>query len=279
LFRIDRNLVQHAGIRALTPHTIKGSGSYKDKEAKEPETETETETEAEDTGPSIEEMLASAALNAEETIEKARAILVKSEEEASRILSHARDEAAALLVATREQAEEDRKEARQEGYAEGSETGRQEGRREFDEKYAQKAKEDDEALKRVIAEIYKQWEHVYDGFDDNLASLALEIVRKIFNPSGENGEELFEPMIRNALKQMNLHGKTVIRVGTADFERFFPSGGATFDLDNGVTVKATVIKDPSLAEGGAIIDTDTETVNAGFDTQLKLIQIAFDGAS
>jgi flagellar biosynthesis/type III secretory pathway protein FliH len=205
--------------------------------------------------------------------------LVKSEEEAGRILAHARDEAAALLVATREQAEEDRSQARHEGYAEGSEVGKREGLREYDEKYARKAKEDDESLKRVIAEIYKQWERVYDGFDDNVALLAIEIVRKIFNPSGENGEELFEPMIRNALKQMNLHGKTVIRVGAADYDRFFPSGGATFDLDNGVTVKATALKDPTLAEGDVVIDTDNETVNAGFETQLRYIQIAFDGAS
>jgi len=78
---------------------------------------------------------------------------------------------------------------------------------------------------------------------------------------------------------MPTEGKIVLRVGSKEYERFFSSGAATLELDSGITVNASVIRDVSLNEGDLIIDTDDVTVNAGLDSQLQYVQIAFERAN
>jgi flagellar assembly protein FliH len=210
--------------------------------------------------------------------EKAQEIIKKAEAEAKanaeKILADARNEVAALMLTTREEAEEERKRAWQEGYAEGSEKGKQS----YDEKLAEKIREDDEMVKRVIHEIYDERERIYSGLEDEVIGLALEIVRKVIHPAEELIGDVFESLIKNALRQMTPEGKIILRVGSADYERFFSSGSAVFEFEGGVTVTASVLRDVSLGIGDCIIDTEESTVNAGLDTQLKYIKLAFDKA-
>ena len=106
-----------------------------------------------------------------------------------------------------------------------------------------------------------------------------EIVRKIINPPAEELDDVFISLIKNALRQMSTDGKIVIRVGAAEYERFFSSGAAEIELDSGITVKATVLRDVSLNDGDCIIDTDDVTINAGIDSQLQYVKIAFERAN
>jgi len=201
----------------------------------------------------------------------------KAETEAKieKILDDAREQAATIIYQAREDAEEDRKRAWQEGFEEGAE----EGRRSFDEKLAAKLQEDDEALKRTLDELYEERERTYSELEEETTNLALEIVRKIINPPEEALGDVFTSLIKNALKQMSTDGKIVIRVGAAEYERFFSSGAATIELDIGITVKASVVRDVSLGDGDCIIDTDDVTVNAGIDSQLQYVKLAFERAN
>ena len=236
--------------------------------------------------------------------------LRSAEEKASVVISEARNEAAALMISAREEAEETRRRAWQEGYAEGAKEGKsasaesiriaeenrrtaeedrriaeegmrtaEEGMRAAEERYKRKASEDGDMLERVIGELYDERERTYNGLEDSVVGLALEIVKKIINPAEEELGGVFESLIRNALKQIAPEGKIIIRVSPAEYERFFSSGSAIFHLDKGVTVTASILRDASLNDGDCIIDTEDETVNAGFDTQLKYIRIAFNRAN
>ena len=98
----------------------------------------------------------------------------------------------------------------------------------------------------------------------------------MINPAEELIGGAFESLIRNALKQISPDGRVIIRVGTAEYERFFSSGSAVFVLDSGVEVKASVLRDVSLGCGDLIIDTENETINAGLSSQLKQIALAFE---
>jgi flagellar biosynthesis/type III secretory pathway protein FliH len=86
-------------------------------------------------------------------------------------------------------------------------------------------------------------------------------------------------LIKNTLRQITTEGKIVIRVGPEEYERFFSSGAATIDLDSGVTVSATVIKDLSMEEGDLIVDSDEGTINGGINSQLEYVKIAFERAN
>ena len=210
----------------------------------------------------------------------------EAESKAEALIGEARREADELKREASEQIEEERERARQDGYIKGE----QEGKRLYDERLEVKLREvgeelenkvrdDDEKLNRVIGELYEERTKTYSGLEEQVISLSLDIVRKVINPSEEGFGGVFEMLIRNALKQINPDGKIIIRVSPAEYERFFSSGGAVFELDRGVTVTASVLRDVSLGEGDCVIDTEGETINAGLDTQLKFVRLAFEKAN
>ena len=247
MFRIDRNLVNLASARSVY---VDGDDAATDAEGA--------------AAPDAAAAAASAAHIVQELIRNA-------EVKAEGILENARKEVAALMLSSREQADEERRQALQEGYIEGS----KEGRRAYEEKYAKKSREDDESLKRVIAELYEERKRTYDGIEDEVVGLAFEIVKKVIGQAEDEVGGVFESLIRNALKQIAPEGKIIIRVSPAEYERFFSSGSAVFELDKNVTVAAAVLRDASLEQGDCLIDAEDETINAGLNTQLDYIKIAF----
>jgi len=256
LFRIDRRLVNVSGLKI-------------NKFDSDETTEVDAEGEFPDAA-------ASAAANAEAAVnDYINAAKSETEQKIESILEGARKEAKKIIENAHEEAEEEREVARQEGYK----VGEEEGRRSFDEKIEAKIREDDETLKRVLDEIYDERERTYKELEDEVINLSLEIVRKIFDPAEEELNNVFTSLIKNALKQMSTDGKVVIRVGAAEYERFFSSGAAVFELDSGVTVKASVLRDVSLEDGDCIIDTDDVTVNAGVESQLQYVKLAFERAN
>ena len=206
-----------------------------------------------------------AGMNAQEVLNEAR-------EKAEQIIRDAHIEAADMIISAKEQAEQGRRLAWEEGYTEGAE----EGKRSYDEQLSQKLLDSDESLKRVIKEIYDERELTYSKLEGNVVDLALDIVRKIISPAEEAISGVFELLIKNALKQIAPDGKIMLRVSPADYERYFSSGNALFELEGGVKVRASVLRDISLNELDCIIDQENSTVNAGFDTQLKHVQLAFN---
>jgi len=195
----------------------------------------------------------------------------KAREEAETIINDAREKSAMLLVNAREEAEEIRRSAWGEGYAEGAE----EGKHSFDEQLSAKMHEDDEILKSVTQKLYDELKSAYDGLEDEVVGLSIEIVRKLITPD-EEGMDAFEALIKNALKQINPSGKIIIRVSPAEYERFFSTGGVVYELGGGITVNASVLRDVSLQTGDCIIDTEESTTNAGVGSQMKYIELAFE---
>jgi len=253
LFRIDRNFVNLGATRFVQVDGGEG-------------------TEAGAIGESLN--AAASATYAIQTQAQAQAqeMIQNAEAQAQEIIQEARDEIAGMMVKAREEAEEQRRRAWQEGHAEGS----AEGKRSCEEILAGKIREDDEMLKNVINEIYDERERTYSGLEDEVVGLSLAIVKKVINPTEEALDGVFESMIKNALKQIAPDGKVILRVGTTEYERFFSSGSAVIELDSGVSVKASVLRDASLSGGDLIIDTPTETINAGVNSQLKYIALAFE---
>jgi len=252
LFRIDRRLVNLSGLR------INRQGADEKSEV------------------GAEGDLPDAATSAEALVnEYLSAAEIEIQEEKEKILDKAREEASQIIWDARDEVEEDRKKAWQEGFQDGSSKGKSE----YDEKLAEKIREDDEALKRVLDELYEERERTYSELEKEVTDLAIEIVRKIINPAEEELENVFISQIKNALRQMSTDSKIVLRVGASEYERFFSSGAAEIELDSGTTVKATVLRDVSLNDGDLIIDTDDVTINAGLDSQLQYVKLAFERAN
>jgi len=252
LFRIDRKLVNITGLE-LSKFDVQET----------PQAETES---------ILPDAASVAELMVQERLQEAEA---EARQKAEEILDVARKQAAQIILDARDDAAEELKR----GFRQGFEDGSAEGRLSFDKKLAQKVREDDEILKRVLDEIYDERERMQAENEHTITNLSLEIVRKIINPAEEALGDVFTSLIKNALRQMQTDGKIIIRVGPVEYERFFSSGAAELELDSGITVRASVIRDVSLNEGDCIIDTDDVTVNAGIDSQLQFVKLAFERAN
>jgi len=255
LFRIDRSLVNLSTARSVhldsNGREAGAEGGYPDAAASVPDI---------------------ALVN-----EQAQEILIlaesKAKEDADKVITSAREESALILLKVRDEAEEIRRQAWAEGFAQGSE----EGKRSFNEQLEEKKREDDEVLRSVIQKLHDELKSTYDELEGEVVGLSMDIVKKIISPDNESSDA-FEALIKNALKQVNPNGRIIIRVSPAEFERFYPSGGVTYILDGGMTVTASVLRDASLGTGDCIIDTEESTINAGIDSQMKYIELAFDRA-
>ena len=257
MFRIDRRLVNVSGV--------KFNKFDADEEIPEVGAEGEVPDAATSAEAMVNEYLATAKNETESKIEE--------------ILDGARKQAAQILSDAKEEAEEERKRAYEQGFEEGSEKGAEEGKRKYDEMIEVKIREDDESLKRVLDEMYEERERTYSELEDEATKLAIDIVKKIINPAEEELGNVFTSLIKNALRQMSTERKIVLRVGPKEYERFFSSGAATIELDSGATVKAAVLRDVSLNDGDLIIDTENVTINAGLDSQLQYVALAFERAN
>jgi flagellar assembly protein FliH len=245
LFRIERNKVNLKGVR--TVKLDNETGELLESEVEELDNDSVNST--------IDSYIIP-----EELINNAR-------EQAELIIESARREAADIILAGKDQAEENSRQAWDEGYINGVE----EGKRSYDDKML----ECDEGLKRVLKELYDERSQTYSNLENELVDLSLKIVRKVINPADEAMDGVFESLIKNALRQIAPDKKIMLRISPADYDRYFSEGNAIFELGNGITVSASVLKDVSLGEFDCIIDKDDSTVNAGLDTQLKRIELAF----
>ena len=277
MFRIDRRLVNISGVKFKNFDELveTDENPEADAEGEVPDTEASEESEAaaEAASTKAAEVAVNEYLNAARSETEAK--ISEAEEKIEKLLEKAREDAAQIVLDAHDDAEEER----QKGYREGFEEGSEEGKRKYDEKIAEKIKEDDATLKRVLDELYDERERTNSALEGETVDLAVEIVRKIINPPEESLGDIFTPLIKNALRQMSTDGKIVLRVGPDEYERFFSSGAATIELDSGVTVRASVLRDVSLQEGDLIIDTDDVTINAGIDSQLQFVQLAFERAN
>jgi len=259
LFRIDRNKVNLSATKSVR---VDNMG-----------TEADAVGETQNAAASADYMMPSAehmaTEQANEIIGRARE---EAELEAEQIRREARDEVAEIVSNSIAEAEEAHRQAYQEGYEQGAE----EGRRSYDEQLKVKMLEDDKMLKRVISEVYDERERTFGNLEEEVIGLSLEIVRKIIAPAEEDIGGVFESLIRNALRQIAPDGKVIIHVSPTEYDRFFASGNAEIEMESGAIISATVLRDTSLGGGDCIIDTEQETVNAGINSQLKYIALAFE---
>lgn len=202
----------------------------------------------------------------EEISEQDRALAEKLIADASREAEEMARQAAETLEKAGRDAELIRAEAKAQGYEEGK------SRAETD--YVAFIKENDAALNRVIAEIARGREEMFANMEGELIDLCFAIIRKIATMDRARDGELFRSIIKKTLSQMELSEKFMIRLSTEDFERFFPSGEASFTVGDS-QITASVVDDQELRGGDIVVESDNETVTAGVETQIKCIELAF----
>ena len=181
------------------------------------------------------------------------------------MIKQAASEAAAKLRAAEVEAGEIKARAKSEGYEEGMRSAQQ-----F---FEDERGKDAEAVRKAIAGVQERWGELFDHYEDDIIALAFAMVKKVVKVMSEKDDKIFESMIKNALREMKREGRIIIHVSSEEYERFFSAGNGIFEIGD-ETVQVTVIEDHDLPPLGCVIESETENVNAGLDTQMKYISLA-----
>lgn len=260
MFRIDKQLVQVAGPAdiPLIPVQLPDPA---------PASEAETLTEAVAAANMAAASLAGSAAAATEEIETLRGqILREAQQQAEQLLQKAAKDADAKLQAAETQAEGIRADAWQ--------SGCEEGKHEALKIQAEQNRAAQAQLNILLTEIAAAHEALYQRYEDEIVDLALAIADKITNTVVKQDGGAMEAMIVHALKHMRREAKITVRVSEEHYQTFFNAESMNFVLGD-ESINVAVESDPLLGDGGLILESDLETVNAGTDSQLKYIALAF----
>jgi flagellar assembly protein FliH len=261
LFKIARHLVQESSPTEIPLTAVR----LAEKPADAPSIKVPPQ-------PSLRELQRAAEVDniLKEARREAEARLAEAEENAAKLLAGIRE--AAALEAAAKVAEAERQ--AQNVLQEAQHAGREEGREEGLELYRRQTEEASLELKRLLQEIAGAREAFFDSFEGEVVELALNIAEKITLSAISQDEAAFKAMVANALKNLRREGKITLRVSEQQYNDFFHAESASFVLGD-ETIRVSVIDDPHLKNGGLIVESAEESVNAGVSSQLKYIALAF----
>jgi type III secretion protein L len=175
--------------------------------------------------------------------------VVEANEEARRIIETAQAAAAAI----HESAEHAALELREAAYREGLDAATLEL---YDHLLAARERRD-AALVEVEADILR---------------LAIKIAEKIIGQEIARDQTTLTHIVSTALRNARQHEMLTVRINPADFaliqtqrDQLDPSGRARF-LD--------LVADPRVAHGGCLIESESGTIDAQLDTQLRVLERA-----
>jgi flagellar assembly protein FliH len=181
-----------------------------------------------------------------------------------KLLAAAMAQAQQTLAEAREQAEDIRRSACERGRAEGYAQGKEEGRRETDELI----KTSSRVLDLLVSQLKAQEADMMRMLSPRLVDLATELARRIIHREVLLDASLVTSQAEEAVQKILEREKLIIRVNPADeqiMKAHKPSLMAMFD---GID-KIEVIGDPSIEQGGCIVETHMVKVDAQPESQLQ----------
>lgn len=264
MFRIDKKYVsmpdKNPEDAGSGKNTAAGGNIHAPGTHRRPETAEQALTEA-------AKIVEEARVRADDIIKKA---MEKAEEEAVTRIKMNRLEAEAIVEDARVQAETIAEFARKEGYRQGLQQAEEENRLRFEE--------DKKSVDAILEEMHRAQRDFTVNHEKEILGIILALAKKIINAAVQVDDVMYESMITNALHQMKRSGKITVYVSPKDYKRFLTPGSASYILD-GEKVAVRIVEDADIKQGGLLLESDLEVIDAGIDTQLKKIELAFNELS
>lgn len=129
-------------------------------------------------------------------------------------------------------------------------------------------------FQQALLELGKIKEEIYMKAEKETVSLALAIARKIVCKEVSTNKEVILNIIKEALKKVLDHKGIKIRVSPADLQ--FVKDSKLQLLDSIDAAEGIIFEeDPSIREGGCIIETSLGDIDARIDKQIQMVEEAF----
>jgi len=160
-----------------------------------------------------------------------------------------------LISRAREEATAIRENAAKEGYNEG----------------IAQAQNDISALKNELVNFAGAKQAVFDAISPEILAISIDIAKKIIKTEVTQNPQLVIANIQDCLKELSKEEtKVMLKINPADVSTVkeqIPTMLETAGLD----VKIMVVPDPSIMQGGGIIQTTNGIIDVTIDTQVDII--------
>lgn len=154
-----------------------------------------------------------------------------------------------------------------EAVKEGREKGYEDGLKKGDEQFQVTF----EKFERIVAEVLKKRDEVLDELKGDVASIILNVARKVVMKISEENKETALRIVENHIDKMKAQGKILIRINTRDVELLEKSKRLLMEKIGGVE-SLDIIEDSSVEPGGCIIETSFSKIDARISRQISRIE-------
>ncbi len=200
--------------------------------------------------------------------EKSQLIINRARAEAEEVIRKARLLAEEIIVEAEENAKDIKARAEKKGFAQGIKTAE-------DSINLQKS-ENAKALQEIADKLRGDYSNLVDSINDDVVSLAMEIVRKIIGIKLDSSDEVFVGLINDALSRLKQAGFVSIHVSSEDYARYFGGELPEKNLNTG-TAKIAVIEEDDFSKGDLVLESDGEVLDFSINKQIDIIEKAFTG--
>ena len=150
----------------------------------------------------------------------------------------------------------------------------------FEEGYRQglaKATADIDHFRSELTNFMNAKKDVFEYIAPDILEISVDIAKKIIKKEIETDPQVLIDTIIDVLKNVSKNEpKITIRVRPQSVQ-FIKDTIPNLTYQYGIDTKITVVADPSVEEGGCVLQTNNGIVDASVDTQIEIIKKALEG--
>lgn len=215
----------------------------------------------------------------EKAFTKAKQIVDSAQEYSNRQIQEARENIA-------EETAETKRRGYSEGYAQGSEQGKKDGREagyrvgieEGKKKAAADNRRNIEELSLMIEAVEKAKTKILQDFQGDLQNLATAIARAILKKELEIDEGAMRSIILSAMEEYRNQEWIRIYVSDKTANVLLKADSSIVEDLKDISDSVKVIVAPDLNDGGCVLETPDQVIDAGIDSQLQKIKTTIENA-
>lgn len=191
--------------------------------------------------------------------------LAEAKKLAEQILSDTEKQAAQYAEAAKAQAEEIFAKAEQDGFAKGHDDGYKKG--------LMKCKDMLFELKSASERINAEKDELFESYETEIFDTVMEIVNRVtLNSLGQKDKAVIKKTVKEAGKAFRNSDYVKLTLSKTDISEEIAADADYFKklFTNVKTIEVEILKD--APSGTVILDNGSETIDAGIQTQLKMIE-------
>ena len=150
----------------------------------------------------------------------------------------------------------------------------------FEEGYRlgmEKAQADLEQFRNELSNFMNAKKDVFEYIAPDILEISVDIAKKIIKREIETDPQMIVDTIIDVLKTVSKNEpKITIRVRPQSVQ-FVKDVIPNLSYQYGIDAKISVVADPSIGDGGCVLETNNGIVDASVDTQLEIIKKALKG--